>query len=71
MELTSIGMINATFESLKAYLASPPLLSKPLSDKMMFIYLAVSDIAVCLVLVRQDGGIQKIIYYVSKALIDA
>jgi len=33
----------AVFQSLKAYLASPPLLSKPLPDETLFLYLSVSD----------------------------
>jgi len=61
----------ATFQSLKAYLASPSLLSKPFPDETLFLYLAVSDTAVGAALVREDGGIQKLVYYISKALIDA
>ena len=38
---------------------------------MLFLYLAVSDTAASAALVRKDGGIQKPVYYVSKALIDA
>jgi len=60
----------ATFRRLKAYLVSP-LLSKPLSDETLFLYLADSDAAVSAALVRGDGGIRKLVYYVSKALIDA
>jgi len=52
-------------------LASPLLLSKPLPNETLFFYLAVSEIAVSAALVREDGGIQKPDYYVSKAMIDA
>ena len=48
-----------------------PLLSKPLPDKTLFPYLAVFDTVVSAALIREDGGIQKSVYYVSKALIDA
>ena len=59
------------FQSLKAYLASPPLLSKPFLDETLFLYLAVFDTAVSAILVREDEGVQKPVYYVSKSLIDA
>jgi len=35
-----------SFQGLKKYLASPPLLSKPSSGEMLFLYLAVSESAV-------------------------
>ena len=38
---------------------------------MLFLCLAVSDTAVSATLVRGARGIQKSVYYVSKALIDA
>jgi len=58
------------FQSLKAYLASPLLLFKLLSQTL-FPYLAVSNTAVSASLIREDRGIRKPVYYVSKALIDA
>ncbi|XP_031127529.1 uncharacterized protein LOC116029621 [Ipomoea triloba] len=61
--------LNPTFDDLKAYLSSSPVLSKPEKDEALFIYLAVSDRAVSSVLVREETkGVQKPIYYVSKAL---
>ena len=61
----------AVFQSPKAYLASPPLLSEHLTDKTLFLYLTVSNIAVSAILVRKDEGVQKLVYYVSKSLINA
>ncbi|XP_031120385.1 uncharacterized protein LOC116023521 [Ipomoea triloba] len=59
----------SAFEGLKVYLSSAPVLSKPEKDEVLFVYLAVSDRAVSSVLVREGAkGIQKPIYYVSKAL---
>ncbi|XP_031106927.1 uncharacterized protein LOC116011589 [Ipomoea triloba] len=59
----------SAFEDLKVYLSSAPVLSKPEKDEVLFVYLAVSDRAVSSVLVREETkGIQKPIYYVSKAL---
>ena len=61
----------AAFQSLKIYLASPPLLSKPLPDETLFLYLIVSDKVVSTFLVWEDEGIQKPVYYVNKSLIYA
>ncbi|KAK3003400.1 hypothetical protein RJ639_019395 [Escallonia herrerae] len=56
----------ASFEALKEYLASPPLLSKPIAGEMLFLYLAVTDFAVNEVLIREQDSKQFPIYYVSK-----
>ncbi|XP_020592205.1 uncharacterized protein LOC110032761 [Phalaenopsis equestris] len=58
------------FEQLKTYLASPPLLSKPIQGEMLFIYLAISLNAISSVLVRIENTIKKPVYYVSKVLSD-
>ena len=36
----------------------------------MFVYLAVSNGAVSATLIREDEGVQKPVYYISKALLD-
>ncbi|KAK3032953.1 hypothetical protein RJ639_036124 [Escallonia herrerae] len=59
-----------SFEELKTYLSSPPLLSKPLFGEDLFLYLSVTEVAVSTVLVREEDGVQKPIYYVSKVLQD-
>jgi len=61
----------AAFQDLKKYLTSPPLLSKPLTGETIFGYLTVLDSTVSEALVREDGGIQKSMYYVGKSLINA
>ncbi|KAK3003723.1 hypothetical protein RJ639_019794 [Escallonia herrerae] len=58
----------ALFDALKEYLASPPLLSKPVSGEELFLYLAVAKSAVSAVLVREEAARQLPIYYVSKIL---
>ncbi|KAK0592411.1 hypothetical protein LWI29_018735 [Acer saccharum] len=58
-------------QDLKTYLKSPPLLSKPKDNEVLFIYLAVSNTAVSAVLVREEESIQHPVYYVSKTLLDA
>ncbi|XP_070004118.1 uncharacterized protein [Nicotiana sylvestris] len=55
----------------KTYLSNLPLLAKPKVGERLLIYLAVSEVAVSAVLVREDQGKQSPIYYVSKSLLDA
>ncbi|XP_019167690.1 PREDICTED: uncharacterized protein LOC109163402 [Ipomoea nil] len=59
------------FEELKKYLLSPPLLAKPEAGETLILYLGVSQGAISSVLVKEKGGTQRPIYYVSKALHDA
>ncbi|KAK3002348.1 hypothetical protein RJ639_021363 [Escallonia herrerae] len=59
-----------SFEELKTYLSSPPLLSKPFPGEDLFLYLSITEAAVSAVLVRDGDGVQKPIYYVSKVLQD-
>ncbi|XXG90595.1 hypothetical protein AAC387_Pa12g2323 [Persea americana] len=56
--------LNTTF-------SSPPLLSTPTIGDALFLYLSVSDHAVSSVLIREDNGQQRPIYYTSKTLLDA
>ncbi|XP_019251290.1 PREDICTED: uncharacterized protein LOC109230222 [Nicotiana attenuata] len=58
-------------EELKRYLSSPPLLHTPKEDEMLYLYLAISEIAVSGVLVREDQGTQFPVYYASPTLGDA
>lgn len=56
-----------TFEGLKKFLSTPPLLSKPREGEELFLYLAASLEAVSSVLVRiNPDGMQKHVYYTSK-----
>ena len=43
-------------------------MSKPEEDEILFAYIAVALHAVSLVLVRDENGVQKPVYYVSKSL---
>ena len=45
-----------SFEELKLYLTSPPLLSLSQQDKALSLYLAISPTAVSSTLIREDGG---------------
>ncbi|KAK3002494.1 hypothetical protein RJ639_022573 [Escallonia herrerae] len=59
-----------SFEELKTYLSSPPLLLKPLPGEDLFRYLSVTEVAVSAVLVTEEDRVQKPIYYVNNVLHD-
>ena len=61
----------ATLADLKEYLTTAPILSTPESGEELFLYLVVSEHAVSAVLIREEKGEQKAVYYVSKTLADA
>ncbi|GKV51566.1 hypothetical protein SLEP1_g58208 [Rubroshorea leprosula] len=56
------------FDELKQYLASAPLLSKPVDGECLYLYLGVTEEAVSSVLLREENKNQKPICYVSKVL---
>jgi hypothetical protein len=56
------------FGELKTYLANPPLLSRPVEGEILYLYLAVSQTAVSSVLVREESGKQRPVYFTSKVL---
>ena len=45
------------FQQLKEYLSWPPIMSKPVVDKVLFAYLAVAFYAISFVLIRVDNGV--------------
>ena len=55
----------STFDDLKKYLNSVPLLLKPVKGKELYMYISVSPNAVSSILIRKDKGIQRLIYYTS------
>ena len=59
------------FQQLKEYLSWPPIMSRLEVDEVLFAYIAMASHAVSLVMIREDSGIQKPVYYVSKSLHDA
>nr|XP_016487846.1 PREDICTED: uncharacterized protein LOC107807903 [Nicotiana tabacum] len=66
--ITSIERRNVDKPRRKKYLSSLPLLSKPKEGETLLVYLAVSEVAVSTVLVREEKGTQSPTYYVSKIL---
>ncbi|KAK2997424.1 hypothetical protein RJ639_025059 [Escallonia herrerae] len=59
-----------SFEELKRYLSSPPLLTKQVTGEDLFLYLSISEVAVSTVLIREEEGKQRHVYYISKVLQD-
>nr|XP_023910500.1 uncharacterized protein LOC112022154 [Quercus suber] len=59
------------FKELKKYLSCPSVLSRPEKEEVLYAYLAVTDFAISLVLVKNESGVQKAVYYVSKSLHEA
>ncbi|XP_022852947.1 uncharacterized protein LOC111374507 [Olea europaea var. sylvestris] len=60
-----------TFQALKKHLGEAPIFSKPQPEESLLLYLAVSDVAINVVLVREENERQLPIYYVSKARLPA
>ena len=58
------------FRDLKCYLASPSILSQLKPEEDLYMYLAVSDHAMSVVLLRYQEKIQRSVYYISKMLVD-
>ena len=56
-----------SFEELKMYLTSPPLLSPSKQGEPLSLYLAVSPTVVSSALIREEDGVQLPVYYTSKA----
>uniref|UniRef100_A0A2N9G1P7 Uncharacterized protein n=1 Tax=Fagus sylvatica TaxID=28930 RepID=A0A2N9G1P7_FAGSY len=56
-----------SFEELKIYLTSPPLLSPSQQGETLSLYLTISPTAVSSALIREDGGTQLPVYYTSKS----
>jgi hypothetical protein len=56
------------FAKLKEYLMNPPLLSRPSEGEILYLYLAISPSAVSSALVREEAGVQRPVYFTSKAL---
>ena len=56
-----------SFEELKMYLTSPPLLSPSKQGEPFSLYLAVSPTVVSSALIREEDGVQLPVYYTSKA----
>ena len=56
------------FQDLKDYLTRAPLLSPSMQGEELYLYLAVSPYVVSSALIREEGRVQKPVYYTSRAL---
>jgi len=63
-----IDQCEEAFQKLKEYLGKPPVLCKPEKGADLALYISVTEHAVSSVLVRESGGDQKPVYFVSKVL---
>ena len=57
-----------TFDNLKTYLSSPPLLSPSKPREELYLYLAILQASVSAALVREEDGSQRPVYFTSRAL---
>ena len=55
------------FQELKRYLSNPPLLSPSKEGENLYLYLAVSTMAISVALIREEERKQLTVYYVSQA----
>ena len=55
------------FEDLKKYLSSPPLLSPSMPGEKLYLYIAVSHAAISAASIRDEGGLQRPVYFISRA----
>lgn len=58
----------AALEELKEYMEKAPLLAKPNTNEILYLYLVVSEQTLSAVLVKEEAKIHKNVYYVSKVL---
>ena len=60
------------FDELKAYLMSPPVLSTPVPEKPLLLYVVVTSSLIGVVLAQHDenGKKEKAIYYLSRTFLD-
>ena len=56
------------FTALKTYLSSPTILVSPFEGELLTLYLAISDFATSVALVRERDRVQQPVYYCSRAL---
>ena len=55
---------------MKLHLAHPPILFSLELGEDLYMYLAMSEHAVSVVLIKFQDGMQKLVHYVSKTLVD-
>nr|KYP56259.1 Retrovirus-related Pol polyprotein from transposon 17.6 [Cajanus cajan] len=61
----------ASFQQFKERLSTPPILSKPVANLGMVVYLAVSGTSISAVLIQEKQDEQQPVYFISRTLQDA
>ena len=56
---------------MKKYLSSPPLLSLSMPREELYLYIAISQAAISAALVKEEGGSQQPICFISRAFQEA
>ncbi|KAJ3684474.1 hypothetical protein LUZ61_013638 [Rhynchospora tenuis] len=59
------------FEKIKEYLSTLPIISRPIKGEPLFLYISTNDDVISAALVREEGGVQKPIYFISRILREA
>ena len=54
---------------MKEYLGQAPILSKPTVGETLYLYLSFTEAGIGSILIRLEEGVQKPVYYTSKALL--
>ena len=62
-----INECKAAFQELKRYLSNPPLLIPSKEGEFLFLYLAMSTIAVSTALIREENRVQHPVCFISQA----
>ena len=59
------------FDEIKDYLTKPPVLVPPRQDRPFYIYLSVADISIASVVVQVHDGLERVVFYISRRMLDA
>ena len=59
------------FDEIKGYLSKPPVLVPPQQDRPFYVYLSVGDMSIASVLVRRHDGQERVVFYLSRCMLDA
>ncbi|KAK1693016.1 hypothetical protein QYE76_009713 [Lolium multiflorum] len=59
------------FDEIKEYLTKPPVLVPPQQDRPFYIYLSVADTSIASVVVQVYDGLEKVVFYLSRRMLDA